>query len=145
MENKIWDSVGSNSKQQKYPAEILMRYAQKLTSDTDGRIEGVVTETSIPTKHAQGFEYDRMVFALYLVVPYLKNTSYRLIEVEHLTFAPYPVNIKLFGQVSPNVISVDNIQDENDFQLTLEELIKNNLTKMLIGHIYTMIDIKKTA
>lgn len=145
MEVKLWDSIDVGSNEPEYPYEILMRYAQLLTKDTDGRITGTITETTVPTKNDQGFEFDRMIYALYLVVPSLRNASYRLIEIEHINFLPYPVNVKLYGQVAPNVISFDNIQGEKELARHLEELIKHPLTKMLIGHIFNMIEIKKSA
>lgn len=145
MEVKLWDSIDTGSNEPEYPYEILLRYAQLLTKDTNGRITGTITETTIPTKNDQGFEFDRMVYALYLVVPLLRNSSYRLIEIEHTTFLPYPVNVKFYGQAPTNVISADDIQDDNELKTHLEELIKHPLTKMLIGHIYSMIEIKRSA
>src|SRR5580658_1446822 len=106
MKNNIW-SFADNIPQLTTPYEFLIKYASQLKEDTTGIIEGDVIEVIQQDK-------EEIVFALYLVVPELRNYSYRLIEViQSNAFTPYPVNMKLYGTAPQNVVEVNDVSEEN--------------------------------
>jgi hypothetical protein len=135
MTKKIWNA-GEEKGEIRTPFEILFDYAQRVKEDTEGRIEGVVTE-NISDSSVE------VVYALYLVVPELRNYSYRLIEVtQQNAFTPYPVIMRLFGTVAGNVVELLDVPYER-FDKELLKLIDNPLTKIIIQGLYTHIEIKR--
>jgi hypothetical protein len=134
MENKIW-TFADDKKNIKTPYEYLFDYASRLAYDTGNIVEGIVTES---TSDAE----EEVTYSLYLVVPKLRNYSYRLIEVIQLNaFTPYPVNMKLFGKAAGNVVTEKNLTVKT-FEKKLVEFIKSPLTKLILTHLKTHLDIR---
>jgi hypothetical protein len=135
MAEKIWE-FGTITETIKTPYEFLYEYASKLKDDTNNLIEGAVTELISESR-------EEVVFALYLVVPELRNYSYRLIEVtQQNAFNFYPVKIKLFGTL-PSSIVEKTIDNEKDFEKKLREFITSPLTKLILTSLRTHIEIYK--
>lgn len=135
MADKIWE-FSDKEKAVKTVYQFLYEYASKLHDDTAGLIEGTVTELISDSK-------EEVVYALYLVVPELKNYSYRLIEVVQTNaFTPYPVKMRLFGNAAGNIVEkIDVISD--DFENELIGFIQSPLTKLILQNLKTHIEIKR--
>ena len=134
MSDAIWKFAEEEIKE-KSPYEILIKYANKLQTDTNNLIVGKVTEVISQ-------ESQEIVYALYLMVPKLRNYSYRLIEViqpNALRF--YPVRMKLFGAAPENIIEEKNVT-EPEFEAKLIGFINNPLTKSILKHIQTLVEIR---
>jgi hypothetical protein len=135
MTNKIWD-FADKGKEEKTPYEYLFDYSIKVKDDTGGIIEGLVTEMVSDST-------EEIVYALYLVVPELRNYSIRLIEViQSNAFTPYPVTMKLFGKAAGNIVEKPDVSFEN-FEKELLDFIQNPLTKLILRHLKTHLEIKK--
>ncbi|MEI6684300.1 MAG: hypothetical protein WCO44_16870 [Bacteroidota bacterium] len=135
MTKKIWNSDGK-VEEVTTPYEFLFHYASMVKDDTDGKIVGLVTENISDSAN-------EVVYALYLVVPELRNYSYRLIEVvQPSAFSPYPVTMKLFGKAAGNIVVKEQVPFEG-FEAVLLEFIQNPMTKLIIQGLYTHIDIKR--
>jgi hypothetical protein len=134
MGNKIWE-FSDKGTQVKTAYQYLHEYASKLAEDTGGLIEGTVTQLISDSK-------EEVVYALYLVVPKLKNYSYRLIEViQPNAFTFYPVSMKLFGTATGNIDERKDINPDK-FEDELKRFIQSPLTKMILQHLKTQIEIK---
>lgn len=135
MANKIWE-FSDKEKEVKTVYEYLYEYASKLGEDTNGLIEGTVTQLVSDSK-------EEIVYALYLVVPELKNYSYRLIEViQPNAFTFYPVSMRLYGKAAGSIEERKSITYDN-FETELLEFIQSPLTKMILQHLKTQIEIKR--
>lgn len=135
MSENIWQ-FSNEQKYIKSPYEILFDYASRVKNETGGIIEGIVTEAISDAK-------EEIVYALYLIVPELRNYSYRLIEVvQPNVLHPYPVSMKLFGKDPGNIISRNNVSAQQ-FEEELEFFIKNSMTKTILNGLKTHLDIKK--
>jgi len=135
MKKNIW-AFSDYTPQLTTPYEFLIKYALQLKEDTNGIIEGDVVEVIQQDK-------EEVVFALYLVVPELRNYSYRLIEViQSNAFTPYPVNMKLYGAATQNVVEVNNVSEQN-FEKELKDFITSPLTKLILTSLKTHLEIKK--
>ena len=131
--SKIWN-FADKKEDFKSPYQYLFEYASNVKEDTGGIIEGIVTESISDSK-------EEIVYALYLVVPELKNYSYRLIEVTQANaIKPYPVNMKLYGKA--NVVDKSAIEYK-DFDKELLDFITSPLTKLILTHLRTHLEIKK--
>lgn len=134
MEAKIWN-FAEEKPVSKTPYEYLIKYAERLEEDTNGLIEGMVTE-------AASDKDVHMTLALYLVVPQLRNYRYRLIEViQSNAFTPYPVQMKLFGKAAGNVVEEKDVY-EDAFEGKLKEFVGHPLTKLALTQLKTHIEIK---
>lgn len=131
--SKIWNFADQND-EPKSPYQHLFEYSSSLKDDTGGIIEGVITESISDAR-------EEIVYALYLVVPELKNYSYRLIEItQKNAVTPYPVDMKLFGKA--NIVEKNGVEYK-DFVKTLEDFIKSPLTKLILTHLKTHLEIKR--
>jgi hypothetical protein len=133
--NKIWEIYGENPKSEEDSELILKEYADRLKQDTGGKFIGIVTGTI----HE---DTGSATYALYILVPELKDYMYRLIEVNIQDLAtPYPVELRLFAKDPKNhrTFSADN---GNDFRKKLEEMITSPVTKGILMHLKTLIEIK---
>jgi hypothetical protein len=134
MEDKIWQ-FAENVELEETPYEILDRYASKLKEDTEF-IEGKVKELISESRQ-------EVIYALYLVVPELKNYSYRLIEVvQPNAFTFYPVTVKLYGKADGNIITEQNVEHD-DFEKLLKNFINSPITKGILQSLKVHIDIAK--
>ncbi len=134
MENNIWE-FGENTVLDETPYEILDKYASQLKGST-GFIEGKVTELISDSRK-------EVIYALYLVVPELKNYSYRLIEVvQPNAFTFYPVTMKLFGKADGNIVELPKVDFKN-FEKQLVDFIKSPVTKGILQSLKTHIEIVK--
>ena len=134
MENKVWKSA-ENVESIKTPYEILYEYASKVKDDMDV-IEGYVTELISESR-------EEIIYALYLVVPQLKNFSYRLIEVvQPNAFTFYPVKMKLFGQSDGNIIEEKNIMHDN-FEEKLIRFIESPTTRGILQNLLRHLEVVK--
>lgn len=133
---KIWDLSGESPNQGKNPAIILSHYAKRLKEDTNGVFRGLITD-------AVDEENSSVTYALYVVVPELKNYMYRLIELKIENWVNlYPVELKLLAKEPKNnrITVADNPEE---CELKLEEMIKSPITKMSLQHLKTLIEIVK--
>ena len=135
MAKTIWE-FSNKEREVKTAYEYLHEYASRLREDTNGLIEGTVTELISDSK-------EEVVYALYLVVPELKNYSYRLIEVvQSNAFTFYPVTMRLFGKSLGNIDEKKDIT-YSDFENELIGFIQSPLTKLILQHLKTQIEIKR--
>ena len=135
---KLWEAYGELPEIGENPEIILNEYASKLKSDTDNMFSGVVTESIAEDSGV-------ITYALYILVPKLKDYMYRLIEVNIQDLVtPYPLEIKLFAKVSINNRSVyaSNVEE---FKEKLEYVITSPITKGILFHLKTLIEIKKIS
>lgn len=134
--SKIWEIYGETPKSDENPEKILNEYASRLKDDSDGKFVGLVTET-IQEDTASA------TYALYIIVPELKSYMYRLIEVNIQDLAtPYPLELRLFAKDPKNHRSF-YAQDAKDYRSKLEDLIKSPVTKAILMHLKTLVEIKK--
>jgi len=133
--SKIWEIYGEKPKPKENPELILKEYADKLKEDTEGKFIGIVTETI----HE---DTGSATYALYILVPELKDYMYRLIEINIQDLVtPYPVELRLFAKDPKNHRNfyADNVKD---FREKLELMIKSPVTKGILMHLKTLIEIK---
>lgn len=129
---KIWEFEELAKQNTIY--EVILKYADSLKVDTNGVIEGIVTETTTDSN-------PEIVFAFYLSVPKLHNYSYRLFEFRQSNIVePYSISATLFARDTKN----NQFFDSNsipDFERKLLDWIKNPITKLIMQSIKTHIDI----
>jgi hypothetical protein len=129
---KIWDYEDLERLNSVY--EVIMKYANSLKIDTNGVIEGIVTETT--TDNSQ-----EIVYAFYLSVPQLRNYSYRLFEFRQSSIIePYSISATLYAKDPINNQYFES-QSIPDFERKLLAWIKNPITKLIIQSIKTHIEI----
>ena len=133
--SKIWEIHGDLPKASENPEVILRKYADRLKDDTANKFIGLVTETI----HE---ENGSATYALYILVPELKDYMYRLIDVniQDLT-TPYPVELRLFAK-DPKNHRTFFAEEVNDYKNKLESIITNPVTKGILMHLKTLIEIK---
>ncbi|MEY2792495.1 MAG: hypothetical protein RJA76_487 [Bacteroidota bacterium] len=116
------------------PDTILNEYANKVYEDTDQQFNGIVTEYT-------GGNSNETTFALYIVAPKLKDYMYRLIEVNVPNIIqPYPLEITLFAK-EPKNHRTFNCANAIEFRKKLIELIESPVTRLILKHLKTLIDI----
>lgn len=132
---KIWEIYGEKPKANENPEVILNQYANRLKEDTQEKFIGIVTESIIE-------DTGSAVYALYVLVPELNDYMYRLIDVnvQDLT-TPYPLELRLFAKDPKNHRSYF-AEDVNDYKLKLESMITSQVTKGILMHLKTLIEIK---
>jgi len=135
MADKIWE-FSNKEEEVKTVYEYLSEYASKLNDDTRGLFKGTVTELISDSK-------EEVVYALYIVVPELRNYSYRLIEVvQNNAFTPFPVKMRLFGNAAGNIEEKSDVSSRN-FESELIGFIQSPLTKLILRNLKTHIEIKR--
>ncbi len=116
------------------PYAVLIKYADALEEETGGQIEGQITELTTS-------QSEEITYALYLVVPALRNYSYRLIEVVSKNlFQPFPVDIRLYAKA--NVLEEKDVEAKA-FEQKLQEFIDHPFTKGILGSISNYIQMVK--
>ena len=133
---KLWKIYGDQPKPEENPEGILNDYAKKVYEDTDKKFMGIVTETVRE-------ETGSVTYALYIVVPELKDYMYRLIEVNLQNLvSPYPLEVTLFAK-DPKNHRTYTCDSPDEFRKKLIDLITSPVTSGILMHLKTMIDIKK--
>jgi hypothetical protein len=133
--SKIWEIYGEKPKADENPEFILREYADQLKKDTESKFVGIVTETIHEDSGS-------VTYALYILVPELKDYMYRLIEINTQDLAtPYPVEMRLFAK-DPKNHRTFFAEDANDYRTKLESMIKSPVTKGILMHLKTLIEIK---
>jgi phenylpyruvate tautomerase PptA (4-oxalocrotonate tautomerase family) len=133
---KIWNIYGEGPKAEENPEAILNEYAKQVSEDTEKKFVGIVTESIRENTGA-------VTYALYIIVPELKDYMYRLIEVNlQNLITPYPLEVSLFAKDPRNhrTFTCDNVAE---FRAKLVEIISSPVTSGILMHLKTMIEIKK--
>lgn len=134
--SKIWEIYEGSIDPRENPRVILEEYADRLKDDTDGMFIGLVTES---IQESTG----SATLALYIVVPKLRDYMYRLIEINLQDLAtPYPAELRLFAKDPKNHGSF-MAQDVKEFKEKLESIITSPVTKGILLHLKTMIEINQ--
>lgn len=134
--SKIWKIYGEQPSLNEGPEHILKHYASLLSVDTGQVFRGLVTE-------AVKEETGEVSYALYVVVPALRDYMYRLIEVNVANLvSPYPLEVKLFAKDPVNHRAF-TCNGPSDFRTKLEELIGSPVTAGILMHLKTLIQINQ--
>lgn len=134
MEDKLWlfadEKTGEVS-----PYDYLKKAAKKLSEDTEDMFHGDVM---------QNINDDgKIICSFYLVVPKLRNYTYRLIEIVQPSFdQSYPVEMSLFGTAVGNIVRIFDVT-EKDFENQLNGFIGNPLTRHILLALKTQLEIYK--
>ena len=113
------------------PEKIFNDYADSLEKDTGGLILGQVVERLQETREPSGSILTSVVYALYLVVPRLRNYSYRLLELERASWVQdYPVRLRLFLTSGMHEETADNPADLDQKLTTASDDSTNLLTAL---------------
>jgi hypothetical protein len=140
MNTPLWQFADEiPSSQPIFPVQVMEEAAERLMGDTDGLVIGKVTETvSTPFED----QSSKISYALYLMVPKLRNYLYRLIEVfaEGDIINPYPVTIRLYGRL-PGNIAEERAQGLDEFKTKFMQAIQHPTTKMVLSAIRNQVDI----
>lgn len=132
--SSIWKIYGDQPPLDQTPERILKHYASLLSVDTGQLFRGLVTE-------AVKEETGEVTYALYVVVPALRDYMYRLIEVNIANLvAPYPLEVKLFAKDPVNHRGF-TCNSADDFRTRLETLIGSPITAGILMHLKTLIQI----
>jgi hypothetical protein len=135
MSNKIWQFADERNTI-KSPFEYLKEYARRLDEDTKGLFTADVSQIYREEDH-------KVVCSLYIVVPELRNYSYRLIETIQPDFIDiYPVQMTLYGTAKENSYSLNNVSAE-EFEKQLQHLITHPLTQHILLSLRTQLQIFK--
>ena len=133
--SKLWEIYDNTSLSiSDNPEFILKGYADQLKTDTEDKFIGIVTESVAE-------ETGSATYALYILVPKLKDYMYRLIEVNIQNLAtPYPLELKFFAK-DPKNHRTFRSEDVKSYKDKLEEIIKSPVTKAILAHLSTLIEI----
>jgi hypothetical protein len=118
----------------KSPWQILNALADQLAPDSQGKFSGHVTET---------VREEEVTYALYIVVPELRDYMYRLCEVRLNAYLdPYPVVVRFFAKDPKNHqrFSCDTPQELEE---GLTKWIQSPLTELLLSALTQQIEIMK--
>ncbi|MEI7676415.1 MAG: hypothetical protein WCJ03_06530 [Bacteroidales bacterium] len=129
---KIWEFEDLEKRETVY--KVILKFANSLRDDTNGVIEGIVTETTTENN-------PEIVYGFYLTVPKLRNYSYRLFEFRQSSIVePYTVYATLYAKDPIN----NQFFESNtvpDFERKLLGWIKNPITKLVMQSIKVHMDI----
>lgn len=129
---KIWQFEDLEKKETVY--EVILKFANSLKVDTNGVIEGIVTETTTENS-------PEIVYGFYLSVPKLRNYSYRLFEFRQSSIVePYSVTATLYAKDPINNQFFES-NTVSDFERNLLAWIKHPITKLVMQSIKVHIDI----
>lgn len=118
------------------PDNILNQFANQVYEDTDKQFIGTVTEST-------GGDSNEVTYALYIVAPKLKDYMYRLIEVNvPNVMHSYPLEITLFAK-DPKNHRTFNCETVVDFRNRLIDLINSSVTRAILRHLKTLIEINE--
>jgi hypothetical protein len=127
--------IADHDMAEKTAFEYLKEYAEKLSDDSKGVFEGDVTQILAPDG---SFSY-----SLYLIVPELKNYSYKLIEVFQESFnQPYPVDMVLYN-TKQDQNDQEFFVEEHEFEDKLLRLITSPITQQILRSLQKQVEIFK--
>ncbi len=118
-----------------YPNVILQKYANSLTTQTDGILSGQVTE-SISN---DTFGLPHIIYAFHVYLAKIKQ-SYRLFEVEQIKETVYPVNLKVFFYTGME--EHNNIKTSTLLEKKLDSLIISPGVSLIINHFINLSSLK---
>jgi hypothetical protein len=132
----IWKSIATPIDQATSPYAVLSRYAERVGPDTDNKFVGLVTE-------AVREDTGQVSYALYIVVPKLRDYMYRLFEatLDNL-LQPYPMTLRFFAQ-DPRNNQVKKCETPESLEKELISLIDSVTTQNILGHLEQLIQIKE--
>lgn len=114
------------------PWHILNELADKLAPESQGQFVGQVTEA---------VRNEEVTYALYIVVPKLRDYMYRLLEAKLTNYLnPYPVELRLFAK-DPKNNQYTTCSTPAQLRQTLTEWIQSPLTRLVISALHQQIDI----
>jgi hypothetical protein len=118
------------------PDSIMNQYASRVYEDTEKIFNGFVTES-------YGGDSSEVSYALYISSTKLKDYSYRLIEVIIPNiFQPYPLDVTLYAK-DPKNHRTFSCSSPDEFRRKLLELIESPVTKIILKHLKTLIEISE--
>lgn len=118
----------------KSPWRILNELADQLAPDSKGKFSGHVTET---------MRDEEVSYALYIVVPELRDYMYRLAEVRLNTYLdPYPVVVRFFAK-DPKNHQRFGCDTPEALREGLTKWIQSPLTELIISALAQQIEIMK--
>jgi hypothetical protein len=136
MSENIWRIYGEGPKKEDNPKLILQKYAKDHSPSTKGQFKGVVTEN---IKEDSG----EVIYALYVLVPKLRDYMYRLFEVKiENCIDPYPLELKFFAK-DPKNHKTYSCDTAKDYENRLVNLIQSDTTANILKHLQTLIEIKE--
>ena len=118
-----------------YPHVLLQKYADGLTTQTDGTLSGHVTETI----YNDSFGLPHISYSLHICLARIKQ-SYRLFEVEQLRETVYPVKLKIFFYTGAE--EFNGLQNVKELETKLDELVSSPGVSMLINHFLNLSNLK---
>lgn len=114
------------------PWHILNELADKLEPDSQSRFTGQVTES---------VRNEEVTYALYIVVPKLRDYMYRLFEARLTNYLnPYPVTLRFFAK-DPKNNQHATCSTPDQLRQTLTEWIQSPLTRLVISALSQQIEI----
>jgi len=114
------------------PYEILKEFGRQIEPDTGGMFIADIVQTI----RDEGL----VVCSFYIVVPQLRNYSYKLMQMVHGFVHAYPVMMQLYGQAKENVLEA-RAENPEDFRSKVSAFIANPLTKLILTSLRTQIEI----
>lgn len=132
----LWKSNTESIDESPNPYIILREYAEKVAPDTDNKFVGMVTEAIREDKGEASY-------ALYIVVPKLRDYMYRLFEatLDDLVH-PYPMTLRFFAK-DPRNNQTYICQTPTELKNNLVELITSIHTQNILGHLQQLVDINE--
>jgi hypothetical protein len=115
------------------PYTILKDFARRIGPDTRGMFMADIVQTL----RDEGM----VVCSFYIVVPQLRNYSYKLMEMIQDGFVrAYPVRMYLYGQAKENIL-YDVATNPDEFRSKVSAFITNPLTKLILTSLRTQVEI----
>jgi hypothetical protein len=114
----------------------MKSFAARLREDTNGKFIGLVTD-------AVDEESGDVTFSLYISVPELKDYMYKLIEAKIQDWVtPYPAELTLFAKAPKNNRTF-LVNNATEYQAKLTELITSSVTRAILMHLKTLVEIRQ--
>lgn len=135
--NPIWKSSPAAIDQPGSPNAVLHKYAAAVGRDTQQQFVGLVTE-------AVREDTGEVSYALYLIVPRLRDYMYRLFEATVANLLqPYPVTLRYFAK-DPRNNQTFRCETPQALEAKLVELISSTTTQNILGHLQQLVDINES-
>ena len=119
-----------------YPHQILQKYANTLTEQTEGVLSGQVTQSVTNDR----FGLPHIVYSFHVFLAKIKQ-SYRLFEIEQIKETTYPVNLKVFFYTGME--DYNNIKSSNLLEKKLDSLIISNSVNLILSHFINLSELKE--
>lgn len=138
MDNALWQFANTVAPTQLSPVQVLEPYAARLGEDTGSLILGKIVERFQEVRDDAGMANGQLAYVLYLVVPRLRNYSYRLIELKQPDLAAdYPVDIQFF--LKDNIIEA-KAADAQQLETQLRKFVRLGSTINLLTAIRSQVE-----